>query len=267
MSDLYTTIIKSCLPYMRSDATTCYCMLLWLQENMESLSRSEEVTHILLENYHLFLYKGADPSYLLSIKLELLKLFVNDKNITEIVENVRSAFQLPRIEKQTAEHLLQFVSDINMKFPDKCLSVVQELLSSQFESVVITLLKYLHHFMDYDDSKLEEYTLRMLRMWRQLTEIELLALLNLCIHFAFKQSGSLEYMQQILTHVTSKSCNSLSVKCLLGKALVTCYKNESAEYSSLLKLYLAKFHQSDNVVLNEQVKWCIAELKLVIRPS
>lgn len=269
-----TRIVNTCLTLLRSrDTTTHYCVLIWMEENLQLLVKSSEFVTSLSENSHLL--STFNPEALCNIRLQLkcLTPVITDTNVQQVTANISGFLKTGGISHHASNLCIHFLShDLLGVYPDAAKELLLDIMEVGTSATDLSLLSSLLTFTQYEEVKVESLFSRLIVLWREMKELELVTLLTLCGCHAHKSSDYLTHMSDMCDFVTSSTSRSQKVKslvttvirCALLAALVKCFKHQPVEYKNLLIQALSsceETHAGSSVILQEQVIWCHKKLR------
>lgn len=281
---MFTRITNTCLTLLRSrNATTNYCVLLWMEENLQQLVKSNEFIVSLSENSHLFSAFNTGAVHSIRLRLKCLTRVITDSNVQQVTANISAFLKTDSISHHASNLCIHFLShELLEAYPGVAKEALSDFLTAGTfatdRSILLSLLTFTH----YEEVKVDDLFSRLIGLWKELNELELTTLLTLCGHHAHKSSKYWTYMADICDFIASnakisqkvQSSATTTIRCGLLAALVKCFQFQPVEYKDLLIQTLSSCGGSSDggssggggsggssVILQEQVRCCHQKLR------
>ena len=268
---MFKRVRNTCIRVLQSTSTVdTYGMLLWLQEHTtlngettpsklskQTCTQQTIIDDNMKENFRLVLFSSEDPPYLTVVKLEMLKYFVREDNLSMILDNIKTIVFTQYSNSHACEKAIQTLIHLRDTFFEPCKAAFDDILKSGQLEIYQVILQYLHLITSYDSSESEHVFNITLPHWRSLKGCDIMVLVHLCSNFAHKDKLNIVYMQDICEFLCSPSSKAgYDLKSALLSSLLQCFKAQPAEYQALLREVMCEFDESGDLILQQHVKWC-----------
>ena len=277
---MHTRVLECCLTFMRSsDQSNVYSILLWLHECLKEYppqwetipDRGEQRAvdyQCIADNYHLLLNKSSDIGYLAVLKLNILELFIADDNVNILSDNIKSLVQTRYKNRNVCERAIRFAIAAREKHASTFNSVLEELLAATEPEVQMSMLRHVCTVSSYDDGACERLFNGVLPRWKSLSHQDLVVLLNMSVHFGFKQADNLSHMLALADNVCSlTSESSQALKVILLQSITSCFLAQPAEYELCLIKCLTSLSKDGDLLVRQQVDWCVSQVQSHMKGS